>query len=118
MQEWEAVCRLEQIHRESGVTALVHGRAVAVVRTYDDEVFALSNYDPIGHASVLARGIVGSMKVGEEEVPFIASPLLKQRYDLRTGRCLDDPAVTVPTYEVRIDDGVVVVGPRRETIAS
>ncbi|HWU22749.1 MAG TPA: hypothetical protein VN088_14535 [Nocardioides sp.] len=37
---------------------------------------------------------------------------------MRTGRCLDDPAVVVPTYEVRIDDGVVVVGPRRETIAS
>lgn len=122
MQEWEPVCRLEQIHRESGVTALVHGRAVAVVRTHDDEVFALSNYDPISHASVLARGIVGTMTVGEDdaarEVPFIASPLLKQRYDLRTGRCLDDPAVVVPTYEVRVEDGVVVVGPRRETIAS
>jgi NAD(P)H-dependent nitrite reductase small subunit len=118
MQEWESVCRLEQINREGGVTALVHGRAVAVIRTHDDEVFALSNYDPIGHASVLARGIVGTVTVDEIEVPFIASPLLKQKYDLRTGRCLDNPDVMVPTYAVRIDDGVVVVGPRRETIES
>ncbi|GAB3852679.1 nitrite reductase small subunit NirD [Nocardioides maradonensis] len=118
MQEWESVCRLDQITKESGVTALVHGRAVAVIRTHDDEVFALSNYDPIGHASVLARGIVGTIVVGDAEVPFVASPLLKQKYDLRTGRCLDDPSVVIPTYEVRIDDGVVVVGPRRETIAS
>jgi NAD(P)H-dependent nitrite reductase small subunit len=118
MQEWENVCRLEQINREGGVTALVHGRALAVIRTHDDKVFALSNYDPIGHASVLARGIVGSVMVDDVEVPFIASPLLKQKYDLRTGRCLDNPDVAVPTYDVRIDDGVVVVGPRRETIES
>lgn len=118
MQEWETVCRLDQIHREAGVTALVHGRAVAVIRTYDDQVFALSNYDPIGHASVLARGIVGTVEVDGEQVPFVASPLLKQRYDLRTGQCLDDPAVVVPTYQVRIESGVVEVGPRRETLVS
>ncbi|GAB2981048.1 nitrite reductase small subunit NirD [Nocardioides montaniterrae] len=122
MQEWESVCRLEQINREGGVTALVHGRALAVIRTHDDQVYALSNYDPIAHASVLARGIVGSLTRSvdgvDEDVPFIASPLLKQKYDLRTGLCLDDSSVVVPTYQVRVDDGVVVVGPRQGTIES
>ena len=111
------VCRLDQIRPESGVTALVDGSAVAVFRTYDDEVFALSNFDPFGKASVLSRGIVGTRTVvteaGEEQVPFVASPLLKQPFDLRTGVCLVDPTVAVASYDVRVVDGVVLVGAAR-----
>nr|WP_246087042.1 nitrite reductase small subunit NirD [Nocardioides humi] len=110
------MCPLDRIQRESGVPALVGGEEVAVFRTYDDEVFALSNLDPFGRASVLSRGIVGTR--GEDEVPFVASPLLKQRFDLRTGACLDDPSVVVPTWDVRVVDGVVVVGARREIMDS
>lgn len=105
-----AVCRLAEIDVEGGVLALVDGEAVAVFRTHDDEVYALSNYDPLGRASVLARGIVGT----RGGVPFVASPLHKQGYDLRTGRCLDDETVSVPTYRVEVRDGVVRVGPSRE----
>jgi nitrite reductase (NADH) small subunit len=119
---FEVVCRLDQIRRESGVTALVAGEAVAVFRTWDDEVYALSNFDPYGRASVLSRGIVGTKarttEHGTEEVPFVASPLLKQPFDLRTGACLDDPSTVVPTYEVRLVSGNVAVGPRRGTIVS
>ena len=115
---YEPVCRLDQIERECGVAALVRGEAVAVIRTYDDRVHALSNYDPFSHASVLARGIVGTRTVDGEEVPYVASPIYKQGFDLRTGQCLDDAGVRVPTYDVRVVDGVVHVGPRRETIPS
>lgn len=115
------VCRLDQIRKESGVTALVAGEAVAVFRTYDDEVYALSNFDPFGKASVLSRGIVGTKTVVvdgvEEQVPFVASPLLKHPFDLRTGICLDNAEVSVPTYDVRVIDGVVAVGAQRGTIA-
>jgi nitrite reductase (NADH) small subunit len=31
-------------------------------------------------------------------------------YDLRTGICLDDPEVGIPTYRVRVADGQVIVG--------
>lgn len=103
------VCRLDQIAPETGVAALVDGEAVAVFRTYDDRVFALSNFDPYGRASVLARGILGT----RGDVPFVASPLLKQPFSLETGECLDDPAVSVPTYEVSVADGVIRVGARR-----
>lgn len=112
------VCRLEQVEREGGVVALVDGEAVAVFRTHDDAVFALGNYDPIGGASVLSRGLLGSTTAAGdagEVVPYVASPLHKQRFDLRTGRCLDDDTVTVPTWRVHVtDDGEVVVGERRE----
>jgi nitrite reductase (NADH) small subunit len=104
------VCRLDQIEVEGGVTALVGGEAVAVFRTYDDEVLAISNYDPFSRASVLARGIVGT----RGDIPFVASPMHKQAFDLRTGQCLDDAAVRVPTYDVQVTDGLVSIGPRRE----
>ncbi len=103
-----AVCRLDDIEVEGGVLALVGGEAVAVFRTHADEVFALSGYDPVGGACVLARGIVGT----RGGVPYVASPLHKQGYDLRTGHCLDDETVRVPTYDVRVDDGLVLVAPR------
>lgn len=112
---YEPVCRLDQIPLEGGVAALVGGEAVAVFRTHDDAVHAISNYDPFGKASVMSRGIVGTRTVGEEEVPFVASPLLKQAFDLRTGVCLDDASVRLPVYDVRVVDGTVLVAARKET---
>lgn len=108
---WQSVCALGELEVERGVTALVHGHAVAIFRTHTDQVHALSNYDPFARASVLARGIVGS----RGEVPFVASPMHKHAFDLRTGECLDDLQVRVPVYGVRIVDGMVEVGPREET---
>jgi nitrite reductase (NADH) small subunit len=105
-----AVCRVDEIEIEGGVAALVEGSAVAIFRTHDGNVYAMSNYDPVACASVLARGIVGT----RGEIPVVASPMHKQAYDLRTGQCLDDAAVRVPTYDVRVDDGVVLVRPPQE----
>jgi nitrite reductase (NADH) small subunit len=112
---YTTVCPLDRIEVEGGVCALVGGVAVAVFRTYEDEVFALSNYDPCSRASVLSRGIVGTKTVDGAEIPFVASPMHKQAFNLRTGQCLDDPAVQVPTYAVHVtDEGLVVVGDRRQ----
>ena len=105
---WVSVCPLLSLPVERGVAALVHGTAVAVFRTFDDEVYALGNHDPFSRASVLSRGIVGT----RGDIPFVASPMHKQAFDLRTGQCLDDPSVSVPSFRVRIIDGVVHVGPR------
>jgi len=112
---YTVVCRLDDIEVEGGVAGLVDGEAVAIVRTYDGNVFAISNYDPVSRASVLARGIVGTRSTAEGDVPFVASPMHKQAFDLRTGQCLDDAAVRIPTYGVRVLDGCVLVGPRLET---
>ena len=109
---WTSVCPLERLQPERAVAALVAGEPVAVVRTHDDRVFALANHDPFGGAGVLARGIVGTRLVDGVDVPFVASPLHKQAFDLRTGQCLDDPAVSVPAYEVVVSDGTVLVGGR------
>lgn len=103
---WADVCAFDDLIRDRGVCALVGGRQVAVFRTApQDEVYALSNHDPFSRANVMSRGIVGS----RGDVPKVASPMYKQSFDLRTGQCLDDPAVTIPAYPVRVLDGRVQV---------
>ena len=105
---WAPVCAFVSLPVERGVTALVHGTAVALFRTYDDQVYALGNHDPLTRSGVIAKGIVGT----RGEVPFVAPTSHRRAFDLRTGRCLDDPHVSVPTYPVRVVDGIVHVGPR------
>ena len=104
------VCRVDAIEVEGGVAALVEGAAVAIFRTHDGNIYAMSNYDPFSRASVLSRGILGT----RGDVPFVASPMHKQAFDLRTGQCLDDAAVRIPTYDVRVTDGLVLVGNHRQ----
>lgn len=112
-EAWTPVCRLDELEVERGAAALVGGHAVAIFRTHDDTVYALANHDPFSRAGVLARGIVGSRTVDGEQVPFVASPMHKQGFDLRTGRCLDEHGVSVASYQVRVVAGVILVGPRR-----
>lgn len=96
MNDWTAVCRYDDLTPERGVAALLDGHQVALFRTVDGMLHALDNRDPKSGANVLSRGIVGTAG----DVPIVASPLYKQAFDLRTGRCLtDDSAVTV--HEVR-----------------
>ena len=91
----------------------MHGQAVAIFRTHDDAVYALGNHDPFAKASVIARGIVG-VRAG---VPFVASPAHKHAFDLRSGQCLDDAHVSVPAYDVKVVEGVVLVGHRKKAAA-
>lgn len=111
--EWQAVCRIEDLEVERGATALVHGQAVALFRTQDGQVYALGNHDPFAKASVIAKGIVGV----RDGVPFVASPAHRHAFDLRSGRCLEDDHVAIPAYDVRLDDGMVLVGHRKHAAA-
>jgi nitrite reductase (NADH) small subunit len=96
------ICPVDRLQPERGAAALVDGEPVALFLV-DGEVFAVGNVDPFSGASVLSRGIVGS----KGEVLTVASPIFKQRFDLRTGRSVDDETVSIPTYPVRIADGWV-----------
>jgi nitrite reductase (NADH) small subunit len=102
---WEVVCRYDDLQPERGVAALVCDRQVAVFRTFDGMVYAIDNQDPFTGAFVLSRGIVGS----RGDVPTITSPLFKQAFDLRTGRCLTDPSTSLRVYEVRRNGAAVEV---------
>ncbi|RDI94624.1 nitrite reductase (NAD(P)H) small subunit [Meiothermus sp. QL-1] len=102
---WVRVCYLEDILEGTGVCAKVEGEQVAIFRL-EGQLYALSNHDPFTRANVLSRGLLGNH--GERRT--VASPLLKHRFDLRSGECLDDPQVRLPTYAVRCEEGEVWVG--------
>lgn len=104
---WNRICPVDDIWPGTGVAALVDGHQIAVVRMPDGQtLYATANFDPFSRAFVIARGIVGD----RNGVPKIASPIFKQNFDLRTGVCLDDPSVVLPTYPVRVVEGQVEVG--------
>ena len=105
LDNWISVCSLDEIVPDTGVCALVPTGQVAVFRVGQDQLYAIGNFDPIGKAFVLSRGIVGD-RAG---VPKVASPLFKHNFDLRTGACLDKPEVRVPVYPVRVIDGRVEI---------
>jgi assimilatory nitrate reductase catalytic subunit len=103
------VCRLDDIVPDTGVCALVAGEQVAVFRI-QEKIYAVSNRDPFSRASVMSRGIVGDIK-GEL---VVASPVFKQHFSLLSGRCIEDATVRIPVYGARVEEGFVVVEPRRE----
>ncbi|SDO90624.1 nitrite reductase (NADH) small subunit [Streptomyces sp. cf386] len=97
-EDWLTVCDLTRLLPGRGVAALLpDGNQVALFRDRAGQLYAIDNRDPFGGAAVLSRGLTGS----HQGRPFVASPLLKQRFDLETGQCLDDEAVRIATYEVR-----------------
>ncbi|MFF2373520.1 nitrite reductase small subunit NirD [Streptomyces xiamenensis] len=97
---WLPVCAADALVPGRGVAALLpDGRQIAVFLDRTGAAYAIGNRDPFTGAYVLSRGLLGSAGGSA----FVASPLLKQRFDLRTGRCLDDDddARAVPVYPAR-----------------
>jgi nitrite reductase (NADH) small subunit len=103
---WESVCSVGALQPERGVAALFGDVQVAVFRTHAGTVHAVGNVDPFSGAAVMSRGIVGD-RGGE---PTVASPVFKQVFSLVDGRCLDDPAVSLARFPVRIVGDRVEVG--------
>ncbi|MDH6215533.1 nitrite reductase small subunit NirD [Streptomyces pseudovenezuelae] len=96
--DWFTICDLTALAPGRGVAALLpDGSQVALFRDRNGTLYAIDNRDPFSGAAVLSRGLTGT----HQDRPFVASPLLKQRFDLISGRCLDDESVRVATYEVR-----------------
>jgi nitrite reductase (NADH) small subunit len=102
---WTDICAADDIVPNTGVCAHVRDRHVAVFRLGTDRFYAIDNVDPKSGASVLSRGMVGNL--GEHIV--VASPLYKNHFDLRTGACLEDAALSVRAHAVRVEDGRVRV---------
>jgi nitrite reductase (NADH) small subunit len=104
---WTPVCALDALQPEAGVAVLLPDASqVAVFRTFDGALHAVANVDPFSGAAVLSRGIVGD----RGGTAVVTSPIYKQSFELGTGTCLDDPAVSVAVHPVRVFDGIVQVG--------
>lgn len=105
---WTAVCSTDDLVDNSGVCALIEGQQIAIFKVCLnglEQLFAISNWDPIGLANVLYRGLLCS--VADKTV--VASPLYKQRFCLLSGLCIDDEKQKVQVYPIRLQGQQVLL---------
>ncbi len=105
-KSWRTICDKTDLVKDSGISALIANSAgedeqIAIFHIPNSEgkIYAVGNYDPIGQANVLYRGLVGCI----DDEPVVSSPLYKQHYSLKTGRCLQEEQ-TIAVYEIRIEN--------------
>ncbi len=99
------ICALSELEPLWGEAALVNGFQIALFLLPDSSLYAVSNQDPATGSFVMSRGIVGSRGIHHT----IASPLHKEVYDLATGECFTSPSLRLPTFEVTVVDGRVLI---------
>jgi nitrite reductase (NADH) small subunit len=107
-KHWLTICQTIDLIKDSGICALIEQEfeekqvAIFHLPNTEKQVYAVGNYDPIGQANVLYRGIVGS--VGDDIV--VSSPLYKQHFCLTTGKCLQEDQY-IEVFPARIIDDYV-----------
>ena len=101
------ICEQTDLVANSGVCAIVEGQQIALFYLPKEipTVYAIGNWDPIGKANVLSRGMVGDIN----QRLVVASPLYKQHFDLQTGNCIEDSTMSVPVYNVELVADEVLV---------
>ncbi|MCG6353468.1 nitrite reductase small subunit NirD [Vibrio alginolyticus] len=99
------LCQLDDLMPFIGATVLIEGEHVALFYIPDSGVYAVQDWDPIGKANVMSRGIVGDID-GEM---CVASPLyqptLPPLHD--PPLALEDEAHGLKTWQVTVDDNQV-----------
>ncbi len=118
----QKICQLDDLVANSGVCALINNSdstqskdsfddqqqiqvAIFFLPDSEQKIFALGNWDPIGKANVLSRGMIGN--IGKELV--VASPLYKQHFSLITGKCLEDEGIQVPVFDVSLENNLLYI---------
>jgi len=103
----QVICSTDDLIANSGICARVNEQQVAIFYLPKEEpkVYALGNWDPIGKANVMSRGIIGDI----DGALVVASPLYKQHFDLITGQCLEDENASLPVYSISLDGDQVVI---------
>ena len=106
---WEKACAVDELEPSWGEALLLRMKQIALFVISPQEIYAVNHQDPATDAFVMARGIVGSKAVADEHRPTVASPLLKQVYDLGTGECFTDPTLFLQTYRTRVVGGFIEI---------
>ncbi|SDT56678.1 nitrite reductase small subunit NirD [Pseudomonas prosekii] len=107
---WQPVCEQQDLVSNSGVVIWLDGAQVALFYLPDAEgktLYAIDNHDPQSGANVIGRGLIGNIK-GDL---VVASPIYKQHFRLEDGRCLEYPQQRLRVWPVRLQGGVVEIGP-------
>ena len=100
MTKSTVICNLQDLVSNSGVCVKIDDQQVALFYLPDEspKIYAIGNWDPIGKANVLSRGIVGD--IGQRLV--VASPLYKHHFDLQTGDCIEESDIKVSVFDVTL----------------
>ncbi|TDF36624.1 nitrite reductase small subunit NirD [Alteromonadaceae bacterium M269] len=100
--QWTTICSKDDLVKNAGVCAKYGDQQVALFLCSDgqgEEVYAIDNWDPVGQANVLSRGLIGTVN----DTLVVASPLYKQHICLKTGACLENVNSNVNAYSARIE---------------
>jgi len=112
--KWIAICKESDLVVNSGICALAPTQTpkqqqLAIftqqISRQNSQTYVVSNWDPIGKANVISRGIIGSI----DEQIVVSSPLYKQHFSLVNGHCIEDSLHRLEAYESRIENGVLLV---------
>ncbi|MCS5559596.1 MAG: nitrite reductase small subunit NirD [Oceanospirillaceae bacterium] len=96
---WLSVCTTDDLLAGGGVCVLIGKQQVALfLEPSKAQVFAVSNLDPMLHVESVSRGLMG----GIDGQTYVATPLLKHRYELATGRSLDGGDQHLKCWPARI----------------
>ena len=108
---WMRICDEAALLSGAGVAAHLGETQVAIfcAATPAEGLWAVGNYDPIGGANVMSRGIIGDIS----DEPVVSSPLYKQHFSLLSGTCLEDENYRLPVYPAALRDGGVWIEMRR-----
>jgi 3-phenylpropionate/trans-cinnamate dioxygenase ferredoxin subunit len=111
-----AVGHIDDLVEGQPLALQVGGREIILMRWRED-VFATRSICPHQQAS-LATGVVrahlvtgqtfGEVSLKHEEVEIVC-PWHAWAFDLRTGLCRADSSLRIRSYDVRVDDGTVLV---------
>lgn len=94
-------CRLDELQDGTARRVMAGQRAIALVRCGDD-VFACLDSCP-HKGGYLSEGMVS---VGRRE---LICPWHRFRFHLESGASVTNPELVVPTFQVRVEDGQVLV---------
>jgi NAD(P)H-dependent nitrite reductase small subunit len=83
---WQHVCHEDDLTPGRGVAVLLGDQQIALFRDRSGALYAVGNRDPFSGAYVISRGLLGS----RNGTPAVFSPMYKQAWDPRDGRCLDE----------------------------
>ncbi|SFX32033.1 nitrite reductase small subunit NirD [Marinospirillum alkaliphilum] len=107
---WHKVCQEEDLVAHSGVAVLIQPasgvpQSVALfwLPGQQPALYALAHLDPLIGVEVLAHGLLCE----SGGVWSVASPLYKQHFQLKDGRCLEQPDTCLQTWPVKLEEGQV-----------
>jgi nitrite reductase (NADH) small subunit len=109
MTEWIIIGPLDEIPRQGARTIETPRGAIAVFRTYDDEVFALRDRCP-HKGGPLSEGMIHGKRV--------TCPLHAWVFELESGQAVPPDVGCAKPFPVRIQDGQIELGIAEELVAT